>query len=165
MNYLLTIQYMIIWQLVGFEREKNALRYEDKAVIDPDQELPNCLSVGRAGSRNCLNGSPAALDCTLGSQPASHCQPPLGGASAPRLCVETISCYVIRSVGAVCVIWTFLSRNSSYLCRAFALQLCSFSFSREGSCSVEELYNCSCSVIFPRTLLSFFPTRDSAQSL
>ena len=36
MNYLLTIYYMIIWQLVGFEREKNALRYEDKAVIDPD---------------------------------------------------------------------------------------------------------------------------------
>ena len=36
MNYLLTIYYMIIWQLVSFEREKNALRYEDKAVIDPD---------------------------------------------------------------------------------------------------------------------------------
>ena len=37
MIYLLTIYYMIIWQLVGFERvKKNALRYEDKAVIDPD---------------------------------------------------------------------------------------------------------------------------------
>lgn len=34
---------------------------------------------------------------------------------------------------AVCVIWTFLSRNSSYLCRA--------------------PYNCSCSVIFRRTQL------------
>ena len=123
MIYLLTIYYMIIWQLVGFERVKK-MRWDMKTklwLIQIRSCLTACRSGGQSGSRNCLNGSPAALDCTLAIQPASHCQPLLGGASEPRLCVETISCYVIRSVGAVCVIWTFLSRNSSYLCRAFAL--------------------------------------------
>ena len=105
-------------------KKKKKMRWDMKTklwLIQIRSCLTACRSGGQSGSRNCLNGSPAALDCTLAIQPASHCQPLLGGASEPRLCVETISCYVIRSVGAVCVIWTFLSRNSSYLCRAFAL--------------------------------------------
>ena len=58
-------------------------------------------------------------------------------------------------------------RDMDFLVKKFQLLVPSLCFGalelREGSL-VEELYNCSCSVIFLRTLLSFFPTRacDSA---